>query len=200
MIAHVQVSAPIPGRAFERFTDQGPLALLPQDNGYALVWCVRPASVAGLCALNDQQFLAELQQVFGDRLGRFIGVTPRHAFPLGLQAHTGAPEGRCIKIGNAAQILHPVAGQGLNLGLRDAAQLATILVKNCTPDGLQQFHELRKSDRNATITLTDSMARLFACSPEGSFTQMLSGMALACTDMVNPIQQVLARHMMFGYR
>jgi len=200
LIAQVHTSAPIPGRAYERFTDQGPLALLPQENGYALVWCVRPERAIVLQSLGDREFLVELQAAFGYRLGVFTSVTPRHAFPLGLHTQSSAPEGRCIKIGNAAQILHPVAGQGLNLGLRDAAQLAKILSKNVTPEALQQFHRQRKIDRNATITLTDSMARLFASSPEGSFTQLFSGLALGCADIITPMQQALARHMMFGYR
>jgi 2-octaprenyl-6-methoxyphenol hydroxylase len=86
IIAQCWTSAAIPHRAFERFTDEGPLALLPQDDGYSLVWCVRPAHAAQLLALSDAAFLAELEQTFGTRVGRFVRVTPRVAFPLGLDA------------------------------------------------------------------------------------------------------------------
>src|SRR5690606_20342505 len=123
IVSHVTVNTPIAHRAFERFTDEGPLALLPQDDGYALVWCARPQTTARLLALDDRHFLAELGQAFGTRLGTFTTCTPRHAFPLGLNAHTPSTA-RTIAIGNAAQTLHPVAGQGLNLGLRDAVTLA----------------------------------------------------------------------------
>ncbi len=200
LIAHVQTSAPVPGRAYERFTDQGPLALLPQENGYALVWCVRPEHARTLQALDTPAFLTELQKAFGERLGQFTHATPRHAFPLGLSSQTSAPAGRCIKIGNAAQILHPVAGQGLNLGLRDAFQLAKSLRIQCNPAGLRAFYEARKADRHTTITLTDSMARLFASSPDGSATQILSGLALGYTDVCPPMQRLLARQMMYGLR
>ncbi|PRC93752.1 FAD-dependent monooxygenase [Solimicrobium silvestre] len=200
LIAHVTTSSPIAARAFERFTEQGPLALLPQEDGYALVWCVRPEHAARLIILSDAAFLAELQTTFGERLGRFISSSPRSAFPLGLNAQTSAPTGRTISIGNAAQTLHPVAGQGLNLGLRDAFQLAQFLSKSTAPTALQDFFQTRLADRNSTIHLTDQMAQVFASAPDGSAKQTLLGAGLGLIDLFAPAQHWLAQQMMFGRR
>jgi len=200
LIAHVKASTPMATRAYERFTDQGPLALLPQEDGYALVWCSRPDNAAQLMSLSDKAFLAKLQNAFGQRLGRFLSVTPRSAFALGLNAQTSAPVGRTISIGNAAQTLHPVAGQGLNLGLRDAFQLAQFLSKSIEPSSLQDFFKARLSDRNTTITLTSQMAQLFASSPDGSFRQTLLSTGLGLIDVIKPAQNMLAQQMMFGRR
>jgi len=199
VISHVTVSAPVAARAFERFTDEGPLALLPQDDGYALVWCLRPARAGQVAALPDDVFLAQLQQAFGQRLGRMLSATPRISYPLGLNAgaqHTA----RMVAIGNAAQTLHPVAGQGLNLGLRDAAVLARMLATSPTPITLQQYAPSRRQDRGLTIALTDAMARAFASAPGGAFSQSLLGMGLGMMDLVGPAKGLLAGQMMFGRR
>lgn len=199
LIAHVSASAPIAHRAFERFTDEGPLALLPQDGGYALVWCVRPATASRLHALPDAEFLAKLERAFGFRLGRLTAATPRTTYPLGLNAHP-ATSARTVAIGNAAQTLHPVAGQGLNLGLRDAAVLARLLACEATPAMLQHFAQARQSDRSVTISLTDVMARVFASAPEGSLWQTILGLSLAAVDTLPPAKRLLAEQMMFGRR
>jgi 2-octaprenyl-6-methoxyphenol hydroxylase len=199
IIAQVTTSAPIAHRAFERFTEEGPLALLPQDDGYAMVWCARPATAARLSALPDAAFLAELGHAFGSRLGRFTGITPRAAYPLGLNAHA-ATSARTVAIGNAAQTLHPVAGQGLNLGLRDAAVLARLLACEATPEMLLRFAQARQSDRNLTISLTDAMARVFASAPDGALSQTALGFSLAFIDMLQPARRMLAEHMLFGQR
>ena len=199
VIAHVCVSAPIVHRAFERFTGEGPLALLPQDDGYALVWCARPDSAERLAALPDAEFLTALQEAFGSRVGRFISASPRNLFPLGLNAHP-ATSARTVAIGNAAQTLHPVAGQGLNLGLRDAAVLARLLAKEATPAMLECFAIGRKSDRSLTIRLTDTMARIFSSAPDGSPSQTLLGLSLGLIDAFKPAKRLLAEQMMFGWR
>jgi 2-octaprenyl-6-methoxyphenol hydroxylase len=199
IIAQVTTSAPIAHRAFERFTEEGPLALLPQDDGYAMVWCARPATAARLSALPDAAFLAELGHAFGSRLGRFTGITPRAAYPLGLNARA-ATSARTVAIGNAAQTLHPVAGQGLNLGLRDAAVLARLLACEATPNMLLRFAQARQSDRNLTISLTDAMARVFASAPDGALSQTALGLSLAFIDMLQPARRMLAEHMLFGQR
>jgi 2-octaprenyl-6-methoxyphenol hydroxylase len=199
VISHVTVSAPVAARAFERFTDEGPLALLPQDDGYALVWCLRPARAAQVAALPDEAFLLQLQQAFGQRLGRIMSATPRISYPLGLNAgahHTA----RMVAIGNAAQTLHPVAGQGLNLGLRDAAVLARMLAISPTTLTLQEYVSCRRQDRSLTIALTDTMARVFASAPDGAFSQGLLGMTLGMMDVVTPAKGLLAGQMMFGRR
>lgn len=199
IIAQVTASALVAYRAFERFTEEGPLALLPQEGGYALVWCARPATAARLLALPDAEFLNELERTFGSRLGRFTAVTPRAAYPLGLNARPAA-SARSVAIGNAAQTLHPVAGQGLNLGLRDAAVLARLLARQPTPDTLLRFAKERQADRSLTITLTDMMARVFASAPDGSPLQTALGLSLALVDAVKPARKLLAEQMMFGRR
>jgi 2-octaprenyl-6-methoxyphenol hydroxylase len=195
LIAHVKTTAPIPQRAFERFTDEGPLALLPQDDGYALVWCSRPATASALLALDDAAFLAELEQVFGSRLGRFCAVSARTAYPLGLNAEPAATA-RTVAIGNAAQILHPVAGQGMNLGLRDAMVLARLLAQDTSPAMLQRFLESRQRDRTLTISMTDMLARLFTGAP---FQGTLS-LGLGLLDVLKPAKRAMADLMMFGSR
>jgi 2-octaprenyl-6-methoxyphenol hydroxylase len=199
IVAHVAVSAPIAHRAFERFTAEGPLALLPQDDGYALVWCVRPDTASQLQTLSDAAFLAELESAFGSRLGRFTSVTPRAAYPLGLNAQSTV-SARTVAIGNAAQTLHPVAGQGLNLGLRDAVVLAQLLSRDISPASLQRFITQRQSDRSLTIRLTDTMAQIFASAPDGALTQAMLGVSLGLVDAIKPAKRLLAEQMMFGKR
>jgi 2-octaprenyl-6-methoxyphenol hydroxylase len=200
VIARVAVSAPIAHRAFERFTDEGPLALLPQDGAdslqYALVWCVRTDNAAGLLALDDAAFLARLGEAFGGRLGRFARTSSRASYPLGLNAEPGATS-RTVAIGNAAQTLHPVAGQGLNLGLRDAAVLARLLSQETTPAKLLDFDAGRQADRKITVGLTDAMARAFAGTGPA---QTLLGLSLGSLDVVRPARMLLGELMMFGRR
>lgn len=208
IIAQVRASNPILQRAFERFTDEGPLALLPQHDGspgahaYALVWCVRPGHAETLLALDDAAFLAALGQAFGNRLGRFTATSPRMGFPLGLNAHNqrtanGEPT-RVVAIGNAAQTLHPVAGQGLNLGLRDAVVLARQLAQGVNPASLQRFEQARRGDRNTTVRLTDTMARVFASG--NALQQGALGATLGLLDAFDPAKNLLAEMMMFGRR
>lgn len=199
IIAHVKTSAPIPHRAFERFTDEGPLALLPQDDGYALVWCASPSRTEHLASLSDAAFLEALGEAFGSRLGRFTQVSQRNAFPLGLNAGAAA-SARTVAIGNAAQTLHPVAGQGMNLGLRDAAVLARLLAQEASPAMLARFAAEQKADRDVTIRLTDVMARIFASAPQGSLSQSMLGLSLGLFDSVRPAKKILAEQMMFGWR
>jgi 2-octaprenyl-6-methoxyphenol hydroxylase len=199
IVAHVTCSAPVVQRAFERFTDEGPLALLPQDDGYAMVWCAAPDTAQRLLALPEAAFLSELQQAFGGRVGRFTGIGARNSFALGLNAQP-ATTARTVAIGNAAQTLHPVAGQGLNLGLRDAAVLASLLARKASPAMLAQFSQQRSPDRNLTIRLTDAMARVFAAPPQGALTQTLLGLSLGVIDAVGPLKSLLAEQMMFGRR
>lgn len=199
LIAHVIADAPLPYRAFERFTDEGPLALLPQDDGYALVWCVKPGTGDRLMTVSDASFLRELERAFGHRLGRFVRTSQRFAWPLGLNAQP-ASSARTVAIGNAAQTLHPVAGQGLNLGLRDASVLAKLICSDAAPAALAHFASVRKADRSATIRLTDTLARIFSSAPDGAFSQSLLGLSLGLIDVVPPAKRLLAEHMIFGQR
>lgn len=204
IIFNLQTDQAQSGRAYERFTAQGPLALLPLQTGYAVVWCVAPERLEGLLALDETAFLAQLQIEFGYRAGRFLSATKRLAFPLGLNAHsTGSAHS--VTLGNAAQTLHPVAGQGLNLGLRDAAELAAMLARLYLTQGPSWFQEpefsqrylaQRQTDRQLTIRLTDTLARSFTLN-QG---QSLLGLGLALLDNAAPLRQALARHMLFGWR
>ncbi|MTV38863.1 UbiH/UbiF/VisC/COQ6 family ubiquinone biosynthesis hydroxylase [Duganella radicis] len=196
IIAQVRSTLPPPHRAFERFTEQGPLALLPQDDEYSLVWCVRPDTAAELQALNDADFLQALGAAFGDRVGKFTHATPRLAFRLGLNADPRSTA-RTVAIGNAAQTLHPVAGQGLNLGLRDVTVLARLLAQGATPAMLAQFTAQRQRDRGTTVRITDTMARIFA---NDSPAQAVLGLSLAAIDIISPARSLLAELMMYGRR
>ncbi len=207
IVAQVGVSAPLPHRAFERFTAEGPLALLPQvghatdgaTTQYALVWCMRPDTAQDLMGLSDAAFLAVLETAFGSRVGHFLHLSQRSTYPLGLNADPAAT-GRTVAIGNAAQMLHPVAGQGLNLGMRDATILARLLAREPAPAMLQRFLQERQSDRSTTIRLTDVMARVFASAPDGAVSQTLLGLSLGLVDAIAPARRILAEQMMFGRR
>jgi 2-octaprenyl-6-methoxyphenol hydroxylase len=160
------------------------------------VWCVQPERAQRLLDLGEDDFLRELGDAFGERLGRFTGVSQRLAFPLGLNADPRATA-RTVAIGNAAQTLHPVAGQGLNLGLRDAAVLARLLAREISPESLGRFAAEREGDRGMVIRATDTMARAFTGrGPQ----QALFGLALAALDAVKPARTLLAELMMFGRR
>ncbi len=199
VIATVRASTRPPGRAFERFTAEGPLAMLPQDEAYSMVWCARPATAEHLQALDDNAFLRELQQAFGQRAGQFTHVGARHTYALGLNAEPFT-SARTIAIGNASQTLHPVAGQGLNLGLRDASVLASILARDRSPASLVSFEAQRRKDRNTTLRITDLMARAFASAPDRSPLQHLLGLSLGAIDLLPPTKRLLAEQMMFGVR
>lgn len=203
LVGTVSVSAPRPHVAWERFTEQGPIALLPsggaRDADYALVWCCAPQEAARRAQLPDDAFLRELGAAFGERMGRFTQIKGRAAFPLGLNALDTLVKGRIAAIGNAAQTLHPVAGQGLNLGLRDAHALADALSQHGpTPLALASFAQRRALDRRLTIRSTDTLARLFTVDLPALGT--LRGLALTALEFVPPVKTALARQMMFGQR
>ncbi|WP_144162537.1 UbiH/UbiF/VisC/COQ6 family ubiquinone biosynthesis hydroxylase [Paraburkholderia sp. BCC1885] len=203
LVGTVSVSTPRPHVAWERFTEQGPIALLPtggpRDADYALVWCCSPEEAARRAQLPDDAFLRELGAAFGDRMGRFTQIKGRAAFPLGLNALDTLVKGRVVAIGNAAQTLHPVAGQGLNLGLRDAHALTDALSTfGATPLALAAFAQRRTLDRRLTIRSTDTLARLFTVDFPALAT--LRGLALTALEFVPPVKTALARQMMFGQR
>ncbi|GAA4013486.1 UbiH/UbiF/VisC/COQ6 family ubiquinone biosynthesis hydroxylase [Actimicrobium antarcticum] len=199
IVTHVTTSNPLMQRAYERFTAEGPLALLPQDGGYAVVWCTQTDTATQLMALDDAAFLDALGNAFGTRVGQFLGVAQRYAYPLGLNAHV-TPTARTVAIGNAAQTLHPVAGQGLNLGLRDAKVLARLLAQKANPAALASFAKERSKDRDIVIRVTDAMARVFSSAPDGALSQSVLGLSLGLLDAIPPVRRILAEQMMFGQR
>ncbi|MFM0596009.1 UbiH/UbiF/VisC/COQ6 family ubiquinone biosynthesis hydroxylase [Paraburkholderia dilworthii] len=203
LVGTVTVSSPQPHVAWERFTSQGPIALLPMGGvrgaDYALVWCCAPEEAARRTQLSDADFLRELGAAFGDRMGRFTQIKGRASFPLGLNAVETLVQGRVVAIGNAAQTLHPVAGQGLNLGLRDAHSLADALsAEGPTPLALATFAQRRALDRRLTIGATDTLARLFTV--DFAPLAIVRGLALTALEFVPPVKTALARQMMFGQR
>ncbi|QBQ95813.1 UbiH/UbiF/VisC/COQ6 family ubiquinone biosynthesis hydroxylase [Paraburkholderia pallida] len=205
LVGVVTVSAPQPHVAWERFTEEGPIALLPMGGvrgaDYALVWCSAPVEAERRAQLSDADFLAELGTAFGARMGRFTQIHGRASFPLGLNALDTLVSGhnRIAAVGNAAQTLHPVAGQGLNLGLRDAHALVDALAQHgATPLALADFAGRRAFDRRMTIGATDTLARLFTIDFAPLAT--LRGLALTALEFAPPVKAALARQMMFGQR
>jgi 2-octaprenyl-6-methoxyphenol hydroxylase len=185
--------------AYERFTPSGPLALLPLDGGRCtLVLTLTKQAAQSALAWSDQEFLAEVQRRFGFRLGRFLKVGRRVPYPLSLtQAdRTSAP--RCVIIGNAAQGLHPVAGMGFNLGLRDAACLAELIAENAHNDAdpgnlklLGEYDAWRRADRSGVIAFTDGLVRLFS-NPLSGVTG-LRNLGLLAFDLLPAAKSALSR-------
>jgi 2-octaprenyl-6-methoxyphenol hydroxylase len=191
--------------AYERFTPEGPLALLPLDGGRCtLVLTLSKDAAQSALAWSDQEFLAEVQRRFGFRLGRFLKVGRRVPYPLSLtqSERTSAP--RCVIIGNAAQGLHPVAGMGFNLGLRDVASLAELIAENARgaadarkyadPGNAQLLHEYdawRRADRGGVIAFTDGLVRMF--SNPSSLVARVRNLGLLAFDLLPPAKSALSR-------
>lgn len=187
--------------AFERFTEDGPLALLPLKDGYAVVFTASPDKAAELMALSDGAFLARLQAQFGERL-EFVSVEPRFAYPLILRYRDKPVAPRQAWLGNSAQAIHPVGGQGFNLALRDAWQLADTLLKCGGDPGaeslLARYAQRRSLDRRATIGFTDFLVRGF--SNANPLLALGRGLGLFLLDVLPPARDFVARRMMYGAR
>lgn len=201
IVAEVQCEPPSHGTAWERFTPDGPLALLPGKRGYGLVWTRPNDSAASLMAAGDGEFLAQLQSAFGRRAGTFTAVGARSAMPLVLRYRKAVPKPGEVHVGNAAQTLHPVAGQGLNLGLRDAWELACLLRTTPreqlgVPAFSRTFARGRRVDARATIHATDLMATLFV--RRDPISSAIRGLALTALDIFPPARKIFARRMIYG--
>ena len=185
--------------AYERFTRHGPAALLPLKDGRAgLVWCVDSADDP-VRDLDDAQRVAVLNTVFHPRTPRLAAVSPLKNFPLGLLAERTLTDGRTVRIGNAAQTLHPVAGQGLNLGMRDAFELVRSLAKQRDVDAvLRRLEWQRAPDRWAMIAATDFLARSFTWKLPGAGAAR--GLGIAALQALSPLKSAIARQMMYGRR
>jgi 2-octaprenyl-6-methoxyphenol hydroxylase len=187
VIANIITSEPPEGRAFERFTRNGPLALLPMLQGRSsLVWCHAKRDQQQVDSWDDTRFLAELQRAFGWRLGKMLQVGKRHSYPLQLLTASRHISHRLALVGNAAQTLHPIAGQGFNLGLRDVMSLAETIVQAALVKGdpgdytvLSQYQQRRQRDQQATIGVTDGLIRLFA----NHYGPLVAGRNLALMSM-----------------
>ena len=185
--------------AYERFTPEGPLALLPLAGRYGVVWATRAERAAALLAMPPQAFLDSLGCTFGARAGRFTGAGERVAVPLALRVRAARTGEREAYVGNCAQTLHPVAGQGLNLGLRDAWELAYAISGAPDPGDpavLLQYGARRRLDAFTTIRVTDLLARLFTgANPLASTAR---GAAMCAIDLCAPARRCFARRMIYG--
>ena len=187
--------------AYERFTEDGPAALLPSGEDYALVWSASPERAAQILALSDAAFLSQLHAHFGDRQGHFLKAGERASFPLSLSKSQPLTRERLALIGNAAQTLHPVAGQGFNMGLRDAWELSQQII-NCAPEAigdaamLARYVAGRRVDTQGGIFFTDMLVRGFSNRLTG--LHLARGLAISALDMLPPLKSFVVRRMIFG--
>ncbi|MEW8136834.1 MAG: 2-octaprenyl-6-methoxyphenyl hydroxylase [Candidatus Thiodiazotropha endolucinida] len=202
IIANLRAEQAHRGIAYERFTNTGPLALLPMcDDRLSMVWTAKDDQVAELMALRDEAFLLRLQDRFGYRLGRLSELGKRVAYPLRLRQAVEQVSSRVALIGNAAHAIHPVTGQGFNLGLRDVAVLAD-LVSDAAQRGqdpgdielLKEYESWRKKDQNSVAMITDSLARFFA-NPFGPL-RLVRNLGMVGLDVVPSMKHLVARQFM----
>lgn len=204
VVALVRTEPAAGSTAFERFTHEGPLALLPiasagAPRGYALIWSMQPERAERLAQSSDQEFLRELADAAGGAPGRPIGVEARSVQPLVLRVRGARIGDRCVYIGNAAQTLHPVAGQGLNLGLRDAWELAGRMRGASDPGDqaiLAGYAAARRLDAGSTVRVTDLLAGAFLGS--GRLARAVRGAAMTALDVFPAPRRFFARRMIFG--
>ena len=187
--------------AYERFTPQGPMALLPIGGAHALIWTVPSTDAERLLALEDREFERAVAECYGSRIGAVRLRGARAAFPLKLRFARQLAGPRVALIGNSAQTLHPVAGQGFNLGLRDAYELAAALATstaNAQPliEGLRRFRSQRRVDRAGGTLFTDFLVRAF--SNDNPLVACARTVALASLDAIEPAKRFLLRRMIFG--
>ena len=207
VIANIATDQPHNNRAFERFTDSGPLALLPmaatqdEKNRYSLVWTINRSEQEEMMSWDDRTFLLKLKERFGERAGQFLQVSQRHAYPLSLMRAREHVRERLAIIGNAAHTLHPVAGQGFNLGLRDVAALSQVIIDTLHENkdigelsNLKIYADWRRRDHIQTAMATDGLVRLFS----NNFLPLaaLRNLGLLVVDLVPPLKKVFARHAM----
>jgi 2-octaprenyl-6-methoxyphenol hydroxylase len=196
VIANISPAQDHGGTAFERFTSSGPLAVLPLARGRAtIVWTLPPERAATVVALDDEAFLAELQRAFGYRLGVLRKAGRRASYPLSLVQAQAWHAGRVVLAGNAAHGIHPVAGQGFNLGLRDAAALAELVARHPADPGqaaiLEEYAEWRDADRARTVRDTDSLVQVF--TSELATLRAGRRLGLVGLDLLPPARAMVAR-------
>jgi 2-octaprenyl-6-methoxyphenol hydroxylase len=194
------VAAPHGNVAFERFTGEGPVALLPLGERYAVVLTCADEIFEQIASLDDEAFLALLQRRFGTR-HRFTATGPRTAYALGLRYRTNPVGERQVWLGNAAQTLHPVAGQGFNLALRDIWELAEALGRADdpgAPDVLAAYARGRRVDRRGAIGFTNFLLDSFA--PGFGPLKHARGAGLLALDMLPPLRDFVAKRMIYGAR
>jgi 2-octaprenyl-6-methoxyphenol hydroxylase len=203
LVGDVTLSGVAAGAAYERFTRDGPLALLPRPGGeglLGLVWCMPPDVAARRLGQPAEVLRADLQQAIGTRIAKVVAVGNLHAHPLHERVRAELQSHRCVAIGNAAQTLHPVAGQGFNLALRDCASLIDCLVahRGAVSAALARYARRRRVDRAAIVAVTHWLPQVFATR----FTPiaLVRTFGLAALDLAPPLRNQLAHLLMFGVR
>ena len=201
IVARLWVDRPHDGVAYERFTPEGPVALLPEQDHYGLVWTRTPDDAARALAMPDAEFLAALRRHFGAGAHAFVRVAERRSFPLVLEFARPATVPRVVAIGNAAQALHPIAGQGFNLGLRDAFELARAIraaPREAIGDTamLARYARQRAPDRRAGIAFTDGLVHLFG----NGALRWPRGIGLTMLDALPPLKRAFTHAMLHGWR
>jgi 2-octaprenyl-6-methoxyphenol hydroxylase len=196
IVANVAADHPNDGTAYERFTNSGPLAVLPlHDGSFGVIWTCTPARATEILSFDDRTYLQELQNRFGWRAGRFVRAGVRASYPLKLTRAKTPVAARTVLIGNAAQALHPVAGQGFNLGLRDAAMLAEVVAGATadvgSPELLRRFSQWRAGDRRGVTRFTDGLVKLFGDTRPG--VGVMRDLGLLLFDLSPPAKSALAR-------
>jgi len=202
VVATIKTSKSHQAACWQRFMPAGPLAFLPLPDGYSsIVWSTSPERAAALMALPESAFLDELQLAFGDRLGRMESTGPRGAFPLVLRHANSYSAERLVLAGNAAHAIHPLAGQGLNLGVSDAAALAEVLLEahaNKQDIGelsvLRRYERWRKADNVAVMAAMDGFKRLF--SNDSTPLSVVRNLGLSLADHAGPVKTMMIRRAM----
>lgn len=202
LITKVRTELPHNNIAYERFTANGPMALLPNgERDFSLVWTGKKEYITPLLTVSDAEFLTQFHQQFGDRVGQFLSVEKRLVFPLKLSQLKASEIEHLVVIGNAAQTMHPVAGQGFNVGLRDAESLAQSIVSSTavtlgSAQMLAAYQVSRKSDTKGGILFTDFLVNIFSNGIIGATG--LRSVGLGLFDVIKPVKQHLVSKMSFG--
>jgi 2-octaprenyl-6-methoxyphenol hydroxylase len=202
LVSKVKAEVPHQHIAYERFTPSGPMALLPNGaRDFSLVWTGEKAMVDQLLALDDAAFLQALHEAFGDRVGKFLSIEKRISFPLKLSSLSVIDTPHVVVIGNAAQTMHPVAGQGFNVGMRDAWTLSSLLSQSPTSEWgsasmLDTYRKQRHSDTRGGLLFTDFLVNIFTNPMPGIAS--LRGLGLAMMECLPPIKRLLVNKMSFG--
>lgn len=202
LISKVSAELPHDNIAYERFTANGPIALLPNGNrDFSLVWTGKKELISPLLELSDAAFLAAFHEQFGDRVGKFLSVEKRICFPLKMSQLEANQVQHLVVIGNAAQTMHPVAGQGFNVGLRDAESLAAYII--ATPaielghqQMLDDYRASRQRDTQGGLKFTDFLVNVFSNDILGVSSLRASGLGLL--DLLKPVKKHLVSKMSFG--
>lgn len=201
LVGLVQSEQPHHNIAYERFTPRGPMALLPNGKQFSLVWTGEQSYIDEMAALDDAAFLEALHAAFGDRVGKFLHIGKRFKFPLKLSKLGQTFAAHCVVIGNAAQTMHPVAGQGFNVGIRDAVALAKNVSSTQASEWgaahrLTEYHHSRQRDTGRGLQFTDFLVNVFTNDMVG--VGLLRGAGLGALSMLPMARRFLVNKMSYG--